>query len=519
MQKKVITMALALGISATAFAQSGKTISGTVYDGSTGEPLIGATVREAGTSNGTVTDADGHFQLSVSSNQITVSYVGYETSQVKTAKAGNYEVRLAADNTINEVVVVGYGTQRKSDLTGSLASVSSKDFKDYATSNVSNLIAGKAAGVYVSTASGQPGEDAVVRVRGLGTVNDNSPLYVVDGQFMDNISSINPADIDRIEVLKDASATAIYGSRGSNGVILITTKGGLSGQTSVTLDASVGWRSSYKALDMMNSKQYYEFITTAYANEPSFDKQKFTNQYNKAYDTNWWDEVTRAAFNQNYNLSVRTGTDKSRTALSLGYVDEEGSLICTDFSRITARLNQEYDINKYITVGATINIASMKKKDASALAQFDQIQKADPFTPVINPLVQPGSENYEYNKYAPTEWSWDPNPVSRLKLIDSRHNYFNAFGNVFAQVNLTRDLHYRFQFSFEHDNDTYKSFTPVYTSIFSDDNLANMQSKSNTYTQFTKQHQLGEELHGGEPAQLHTRLRQAPSRRHGGHHL
>lgn len=485
MQKKVITMALALGISATALAQSAKTISGTVYDGGTGEPLIGATVREAGTSNGTMTDAVGHFQLNVSSNQISVSYVGYETTQVKTAKAGNYEVRLVSDNTINEVVVVGYGTQRKSDLTGSLSSVSSKDFKDYATSNVSNLIAGKAAGVYVSTASGQPGEDAVVRVRGLGTVNDNSPLYVVDGQFMDNISSVNPADIDRIEVLKDASATAIYGSRGSNGVILITTKGGKSGQTSVALDASIGWRSSYKALDMMDSKQYYEFITTAYANEPSFDKEKFTNQYNKGYDTNWWDEVTRAAFNQNYNLSVRTGIEKSRTALSLGYVDEEGALICTDFSRITARLNQEYDINKYVTLGATINIASMKKKDASTLAQFDQIQKADPFTPVVNPLVAPGSENYEYNKYAPTEWSWDPNPVSRLRLIDSRHNYFNAFGNVFAQVNLTHDLHYRFQFSFEHDNDTYKSFTPIYTSVFSDDNLANMQSKSNAYTQFT----------------------------------
>lgn len=485
MEKKVIIMALALGISTTALAQSAKSISGTVYDGSTGEPLIGATVREAGTSNGTVTDADGHFQLTVSSNQITVSYVGYETSQVKTVKEGNYEVRLASDNMINEVVAVGYGTQRKSDLTGSLSSVSSKDFKGYATSNVSNLIAGKAAGVYVSTASGQPGEDAVVRVRGLGTVNDNSPLYVVDGQFMDNISSINPVDIDRIEVLKDASATAIYGSRGSNGVILITTKGGQSGQTSVTLDASIGWRSSYKALDMMNSKQYYKFITTAYADEPSFDKQKFTNQYQKGYDTNWWDEVTRAAFNQNYNLSVRTGTEKSRTAFSLGYVDEEGALICTDFSRITARLNQEYDINKYVTVGGTINVASMKKKDASALAQFDQILKADPFTPVINPLVKPGSENYDYNKYAPTEWSWDPNPVAQLRLIDSRHNYFNVFGNVFAQVNLTHDLHYRFQFSFENDNDTYKSFTPIYNSVFSDDNLANMQSKSNTYTQLT----------------------------------
>ena len=335
---------------------------------------------------------------------------------------------------------MGYGTQRRSDLTGSLASVSDKDFKDYATSNVSNLLAGKAAGVFVGTSSGQPGADAVVRVRGLGTVNDNNPLYVVDGQFMDNISSVNPSDIERIEVLKDASACAIYGSRGSNGVILITTKGGLKGQTQITLDAAIGVRSSYKALDMMNSDQYYDFITTAYANDATFDKTRFTNQYKKGYSTDWWKEVTRSAFNQNYNLSVRTGTDKSRTALSLGYVDEQGALIETGFNRLSARLNEEYDLNRYVTIGATVNVAKMTKRDASSLPSFDFIQKADPFTPVINPLVDPSSENYEYNKWAPTEWSFDPNPVSILKLNDRKNDLFNVFGNAFANLDKIPEL-------------------------------------------------------------------------------
>lgn len=483
MKKHFLSVLIAMAVSTSAFAQQEKTITGTVYDRNTGEPLIGVTIMECGTHNGTVTDLDGKYRLKVKSNQINVSYVGYTSTTMKTLKDGNYDIRLDTDNALNEIVVVGYGTQRKSDLTGALSSISEKDIKNYATSNVSNLLAGKAAGVFVSTSSGQPGSDAVVRVRGLGTVNDNNPLYVVDGQFMDNISNLNPADIERMEVLKDASACAIYGSRGSNGVILVTTKSGIKGQTVVTLDASVGVRSSYKALDMMNSDQYYDFITTAYGDNSTFDKVKFTNQYKKGYSTDWWKECTRNAFNQNYNLSVRTGNEKSRTALSLGFVNEEGTIIETGFRRLNARLNQEYDLNKYVTLGGTINIASMRKRDTSALPSFEFIQKADPFTPVINPLVDPSSENYEYNKWAPTEWSFDPNPVSILKLNDRHNDLFNVFGNAFAKINFSKDFSYRLQFSFERNHDTFKSFKPIYTATFSDDMLGNRESKYNTQTE------------------------------------
>lgn len=236
---------------------------------------------------------------------------------------------------------------------------------------------------------------------------------------------------------------------------------------------------------MMNSDQYYDFITTAYANDATFDKTRFTNQYKKGYSTDWWKEVTRSAFNQNYNLSVRTGNDKSRTALSLGYVDEQGALIETGFNRLSARLNEEYDLNRYVTIGATVNVAKMTKRDASSLPSFDFIQKADPFTPVINPLVDPSSENYEYNKWAPTEWSFDPNPVSILKLNDRKNDLFNVFGNAFAKINFTRDLSYRVQFSFERNSDTYKSFKPIYSATFSEDMLGNRESKYNTQTELT----------------------------------
>ena len=488
MHKQLLSLILVLFACVSSFAQQTKNISGTVYDSSTGEALIGVSIKEVGTSNGTITDFDGKYQLTVAANQVAFSYVGYKTETLNVTKNGTYNVKLVSDNELEEVVVVGYGTQRKSDLTGSLASISGKDIKNYAVSNASELLTGKAAGVFVAASSGQPGADAVIRVRGLGTVNDNNPLYVVDGQFMDNISTLNPSDIERMEVLKDASACAIYGSRGSNGVILITTKGGIKGETVITFDSYVSAKSSYKGLDMMNSDQYYNFINEAYKNDDSFKnsmKDKFTNQYNKGYNTNWWNEVTRVAINQNYNLNIRKGTDNSRTSLSLGYIDDQGAIITTEFKRLSLKLNQEYDINDRITVGTNLNLASIKKRDTGAIPSFDFIQKADPFTPVINPLVDPSSENYEYNKYAPTEWSYDPNPVAMLELPDRSNNQFNVFGNVFAQLKICKGLSYRVQYSFERNHDTFKDFRPIYSSVFSDDNLANKESKYNTETQLT----------------------------------
>lgn len=488
MKKHAFILVILFFVFSSMFAQQSKTISGTISDNSTNEPLIGVSVVEPGTSNGTLTNIDGQYTITLTGDKLSFSYVGYTNQTITVQKSGIVNIKLISDNELDEVVVVGYGTQRKSDLTGSISSISSKDIKNYAVSNASELLAGKAAGVFVASTSGQPGANAVVRIRGLGTVNDNNPLYVVDGQFMDNINSLNPSDIDRIEVLKDASATAIYGSRGSNGVILITTKGGLKGETIVTLDAYIGVKNSYKAMKMMNSEQYYNFINEAYKNDANFQnnmKAKFTNQYNKGYSTDWWDEVTRSAFNQNYNASIRKGTDNSRSALSLGYLDDQGPIITTEFKRLTLKLNQEYDIKDVVTVGANVGIAKIKSKDTGAIPQFDFIQRADPFTPVISPLLDPSSENYEYNKYAPTEWSFDPNPVSILELPNRYNDIFNVYGNVFANVKLYDGLSYRVQYSFERNHDVFKDFRPIYNSTFSDDNLANRESKYNTETKLT----------------------------------
>jgi TonB-linked SusC/RagA family outer membrane protein len=488
MSKSVLFLTMLFCLFATAYAQQEKTISGTVSDGNSGELLMGALVTEAGATNGMITDMDGHFTLKLKGDKIIVSYVGYNPQEIKVESSGIIQVKLISNLSLDEVVVVGYGTQRKSDLTGSVSSITGKELKNYAVSNVSELLAGKAAGVFAAAPSGQPGESAVVRIRGFGTVNDNNPLYVVDGQFMNSIVSLNPADIGRIEILKDASAAAIYGSRGSNGVILVTTKQGVKGETTITLDAYVGMKNSYKAQNMMNSEQFYNYITEAYKEDQNFQhsmKEKFTNQYRKGYNTDWWDEVTRNAFNQNYNLGIRKGSETSRSNLSIGYLDDQGAIITTEFKRSSLRFSQEYDINNYVTTGASLSLAKSRYRNSGVLPSFGFIQTADPFTPVISPLVDPSSENYEYNKYAPTEWSFNPNPVSMLELPDRYNDEFNAFGNIFALLKLADGLTYRAQYSFERNHNMFKDFRPLYSATFSEDNLANRESKYATETKLT----------------------------------
>lgn len=485
MTNRILFSIVALLSAFSIYAQQVKKVSGTVTDASTGETLIGVSVVETGTANGTVTDIDGKYSLDVSGQTLTFSYVGYNKQTINVTKDGEINVQLSPNTELEAVVVIGYGTQRKSDLTGSIASISSKDVKNFAVPNVSQLMTGKAAGVYVAASSGQPGSNAVVRVRGFGTVNDNNPLYVVDGQPLDNINNINPSDIESIEVLKDASAAAIYGSRGSNGVILVTTKKGVAGQTAIALDAFVGIKSSYRGLKMANSEQFYNFMTEAYKNSGETLDPKFTKQYERGFDTDWWDAVTRNAFNQNYNLSIRKGSENMRTSFSLGYLDDQGAIITTKFNRISLKLNQEYDLNKHITVGTNIGIAKIRLQDAGALPNFNFIVRADPFTPVINPLVDPSSENYIYNRFAPTEWSFDPNPVGILKSTDRGTDSFNAFGNIFANIKLFKGISYRFQYSFERNNDVFKEFRPIFQSVFSEYNLANIEGKYRKETELT----------------------------------
>lgn len=461
---------------------TGNTVSGTVLTPDK-EPLIGVSVLVKGTNSGTTTDVDGRFVVKAEKGQsLEFHYIGYDSKTVK-VKGNTLNVVLSENQTVlDDVVVIGYGTQKKSDLTGSLSSVKAEDIVKTGDANITQALQGKAPGVYVTSNSGTPGAGATIRIRGYGSIStDLTPLYVVDGQPMEesSVNAINPIDIENIEVLKDASATAIYGSRGANGVVLITTKKGKSGKTNVTFDASFGWANAVNRVHMMNSDQLYGFLKEAYENDGLRMPRNITRLYTldgeglgpvdeygeptdiNVYDTDWWDETTRTAFKQNYALSVSGGTDKLTSHFSLGYLTQDGIIMTSDYERITLRANNEYKFNKWITIGQTLGVAYVKSHDLNT--PISEILLPDPFSPVYAKDADKQDPNYEYNKYMGSQYSYYSNPVAKLNRVKKEHVNRNIDGTAYLNINLgLKGLDFKTMLGFELPEYTYTEFTPYY---------------------------------------------------------
>ena len=341
-----------------ALAQS--TVKGTVTDES-GEPIIGATVRVRGANAGVITDLNGAFTIQAApSATIDVSYVGYLSQSIALNGKSNVTVVLREDNAmLEDVVVIGYGTMRKSDISGSVATVDQEAVMKRMPTNIAMALQGSAAGVMVTQQDGAPDGKSAIRIRGVGTINgDASPLYVVDGVQVGNSADfVNPADIERIEILKDASATAIYGSAGANGVVMITTKHGQVGHTNINLTADFGIQTLPYTLDVLSLGTYTDAIREAKANQGDM----FINQvWDKKFDgkrkaIDWQDEMTRAALRQQYGVSVNGGNEKTQYNLSFGFNDINGLVINTNYQRFTTRANITSQVNKYLQVGGDIN--------------------------------------------------------------------------------------------------------------------------------------------------------------------
>ncbi|MBQ2857473.1 MAG: SusC/RagA family TonB-linked outer membrane protein, partial [Bacteroidaceae bacterium] len=343
MFKVLLTLVVGLFLSVGAFAQQ-ITVNGIVKD-TTGEPVIGANVLVKGTTNGTITDFDGNFQLMANQGDIIViSFIGY-TSQELPATGELMNVILKDDSEmLNEVVVIGYGVAKKNDLTGSVTAVKPDEMNKGLVTNAQDMMQGKIAGVNVTSASGTPGAGATIRIRGGSSLNaSNDPLIVIDGLAMDNngvkglsnpLSMVNPADIESFTVLKDASATAIYGSRGSNGVIIITTKKGRSGsKPSVAYNGNVSVSMKKKTIDVMDGDQYREFITNMYGvDSPAYAALGTAN-------TDWQSEIYRAAISTDHNVTISGGLKNMPYRVSIGYTNQQGILKTSDFQRYTASVN------------------------------------------------------------------------------------------------------------------------------------------------------------------------------------
>ncbi len=461
MTKKIAGLfALMMVFSWSIFGQTGQ-ISGKITDRLSGEPLPGATVVVEGTTQGTTADIDGEYSLTVSEGNITLvaKFLGYIDSSVSIeVEAGeNMTQNFSLDPDItmlDEFIVVGYGIQRKSDLTGSIASVDGEELASQSEGNIANLIQGRASGVQVTSTSGAPGTGVNIRIRGTGTVGDPSPLYVVDGILTNDISTISPNDIANIEILKDASATAIYGSRGANGVVLVTTKTGTEGVSQITYESMGGVRNPWKTPDLLNSEEWYDVISIARENG---DMEPFTlvdPADNLDHTTDWFDEVTRQGRVQSHNLSFSEGTERTSYLISGGYYEEVGIVKKSDYNRLNFRANIDSRMNSWLNVGTRLSMSHSTRNVVPAdyyNGIINVAQKLDPITPVEN------ESGFISSPYTDVK-----NPVAALDRDINENQRYTLLGNAFLDLTPIEGLTLRSSFSLEMRRDNGHIFNPAY---------------------------------------------------------
>lgn len=470
---KLLFFIIFLGIANTLNAQE-YTLSGKVTDIKTKEPIIGASVSVKGTHTGTITDLDGSFLLKSKEKlpaTLDIRMVGYKSQEVDVYQEGSVNIELNEGfNKLDEIVVIGYGTQKRSDLTGSITSVPQASLEQ-ATSSFDNALSGSVPGVNVTQSSGQPGASSSIRIRGGNSINGgNEPLYVIDGFIIYNdnessgginaLATINPADIETIDVLKDASATAIYGSRGANGVIIITTKKGKNGSDKVIYRGSYGWQNIRKKLNLLNGAQWESLrndIEASLGNSASFTNDeiaKIGNGYN------WQDEALQNGILQNHQVSISGGDIKSRYSISGNYFSQEGILRNTSFDRYTARINYDRDISKKFKIGLNA-FGSHSKQTGVATSSIISLLQMSPATPIYN---EDGSFNYS-NPYATTIINGaTANLISDLENTTNATNVNRTFGNFFAEYKLIPSLAAKINVGTDLINTKKNYYAPSYTS-------------------------------------------------------
>lgn len=448
-----------------AFSQN-ITVTGTVQD-EAGDPLIGATVQQKGSGNGIATDVDGHFKLSLPKNAtLVVSYVGYTTQTVAVDGRTNLTIVLKEDSEVlDEVVVVGYGQMKRSDLTGSVTSVGEDAVKKSIATSIDQVLQGRAAGVQIQANSGTPGASTSIRIRGINSLNaTNQPIFVIDGVVIDSttddetsnpLSSINPSDIVSMDILKDASATAIYGSRASNGVIMITTKRGKSGEATVTYDMYLGWQEMPKKYDLLNLREYAEHHNYRAEYISSVDQSAaFIRPDLLGKGTDWQDELFRKAFMMNHSVSVSGGNDKTTYAFSGGYLDQEGIARGSSFQRFSLRSNLDTQIKSWLRGGVNFSFTDSK-----------QVVGTDNNT-IISALIQQPTVAVTSpdGSFDGPDDVWMPdNPVGLASIITNKNKKTNFRFNGYLEATLYKGLTLKTEISGDYNLNKYYYYMPDYT--------------------------------------------------------
>ncbi|MEL1252302.1 TonB-dependent receptor [Flavobacterium sp. DGU38] len=451
--------------SASVNAQS--TVSGTVSDAN--GPIPGVNVIVKGTKNTTVTNFDGTFTInSVPANAVlSFSFIGYKTKDVTVGNQSKIDVVLEENlNSLKEVVVIGYGTMKRGDLTGAISSVSSAAVAQSVSTTIDQVLQGRAAGVQIQQNSGTPGGSSSVRIRGISSITgSNEPIYVIDGVIIDGnsgslnsnpLSGINPNDIASIDILKDASATAIYGSRAANGVIIVTTKTGRKGDLTLNFDSYVGWQEMPKELQVLNLREYGTLKNTRsdlgiVQRDPYFIRPDLLGE-----GTNWQDELFQTGLIQNYNLSASGGSENTTYALGMSYFDQEGTIIGSSFDRMTIRAVVDSQVKKWMKVG--VNLNAYKTNQVTTVNDDSVILTALKQTPNVAARNADGTfDGPDTTEFVQT------NPLGIAMLKDNYGKDYGIRGNVYAEIGFTKDLKLKTQYSIDYGFGNRYTFNPSYT--------------------------------------------------------
>ncbi|MCK9203106.1 MAG: TonB-dependent receptor [Bacteroidales bacterium] len=470
LMKACLFLLMVIGSSGLSFAQV-RTVKGTVTAADTKETLPGATIQVKGTSTGTVTDVDGKYTLPVKTEKavLVFSYVGYITKEIELGNQLVVDAILELKKTtLDEVVVIGYGSVRKSDLSGSVGSVKSEDITKITSFNPVQSLQGNVTGVQVTSPSGTPGENPAVRIRGVGTFGNSNPIYVVDGVIVDDISFLNSNDITSMEVLKDASASAIYGSRGANGVIMVTTKMGKTTdeKTVFNFSGEVGIQNLAKKIDLLSGRDF-----AIISNEI---KSGTYNNVDAVPNTDWQDLIFHSAPVYDFQLSASGSAKNIQYYISGGYFKQGGIIDKSNYERITLKINNIYNLSQYVKLGNNITLAPYTQQVAPNVTYEAYRAK-----PTLEPYYADGS-------FAAV--TGVGNPLADLEYSNNFNKGVRGVGNIFMDVNFLKDFTFKTSFGVDAGYNRSESFTPAYTvynpngSISQQQNIMSRLTKNNSYT-------------------------------------
>jgi TonB-linked SusC/RagA family outer membrane protein len=457
------------------------------------ETIPGVTVIIKNTNTGTITDRYGNFKVEIplGYDSLVFSYVGMKREEIAIGKKTQLNVVLEPEIIgVDEVVVVGYGDQRKSDLTGAITTIEVDNARKMPVAGFDQALQGKAAGVLVTSTSGSPGGGTTVRIRGIGTVNNNNPLFVIDGIPTDDIRFLNMDDIDNVEILKDASATAIYGNRGANGVILINTKKGRPGAPVITADTYIGMSDVWKNPKMGESKQFAAINNLAVKNGNESEGngaykyiEEFSDPNSFSGGTNWWKLITRKALVNNHNFSISGGNEMNKYLMSLSYLSQNGTIKGSEFDRLTFRVNNEYKLSDKATFAFNTNFSQANRKTI----QEDDLDGGIVFTSIVLDPITSGNERPEndpirvkygeFSRWYESVYSNKYNPVAQIGRSLNSWIQLRFFGNLTFNYTFNKHLSYRSIFGTDIRRSEYNNFNPTYWMDSDSKNDVNTVSK------------------------------------------